>query len=61
MSVPVRGRGPQVDKFEQVSSDGHQMLLVRGWGRGSHMSMRCRARDGSGPLSNDRGGAGVER
>ena len=28
MSVPVRGLGPQVNKFEQVSSDDHQMSVA---------------------------------
>ena len=28
MSVPVWGIGPQVNKFEQVSSDDHQMSLA---------------------------------
>ena len=38
MPVPVGGYGPQVNKFKQVSSDGHQMSL-EGWsqGWGSHV------------------------
>ena len=33
MSVSVRGRGlgPEVNKFEQISSDDHQMSLAEGW------------------------------
>ena len=32
MSVPVGGGGPQVNKFEQVSSDHHQMSVAGGIG-----------------------------
>ena len=44
MSVLV-GVGPQVNKFEPVSSDGHQMLLA-----GSEAETRAGARAG-GPMS----------
>ena len=41
------GRGPQVNKLEQVSSLGHQMSLAGDWGRGactvrSHVQRRER-------------------
>ena len=35
MSVPVGGgSGPQVNRFEQVSSDGHHLSLAGGPGLG---------------------------
>ena len=33
MLVPVKGGGPQVNKFEQVSRDDHQMSVAGGKGR----------------------------
>ena len=35
MSVPGEGVGSEMSKFEQVSSDGHQMSLVRKVGAGT--------------------------
>ena len=30
VSVPVEGLGPHLNKFERMSSDGHQMSVARG-------------------------------
>ena len=45
MSVDVstiEGLGPQVNKFEQVSSDDHQMSVVGGRGRARYPGSRSR-------------------
>ena len=61
MLVPVGGMvGPQMNKFEQVSSDDHQMS-VEGGGVGPLfpvMTTRYVSRRGVGPISGFRWGAG---
>ena len=36
MSAPVGGGGPEVNKFEQVYSDGQMSIVWRGRGQGSN-------------------------
>ena len=45
------GGGPEVNKFEQVSSVGHQMSLAGGEGGGFHVQR--------GPMSEGRGQGGL--
>ena len=40
MSAGVRGSDPEVNKFEQVSSNGHQMSVARG-GRDPSSKVPC--------------------
>ena len=55
MSVPVEGVGPQVNKFDHVSSDDHQMSVARGGaydrlGSYAHLPPVDRMTDGQMPV-----------